>query len=122
MRNKWLTRRAILLHVCAVVAVAICLALGWWQFTRAYYDHNTLSWGYTFEWPFFAVYAGWMWWKLLNEEPGFKNHETSKRDVIHGYSEALGDPTAEDREDESELEAYNAYLERLEADRHRTKR
>ncbi len=65
----WLSPRAIRLHVCAVVVVSICLVLGWWQLDRAL-SGNTLSWVYTVEWPFFAGYAIYMWWRLLHETPG----------------------------------------------------
>jgi hypothetical protein len=61
---------AIKLHVMAVVVVGVCLTAGWWQLDRAL-SGNGRSWAYTVEWPFFAAYAGWMWWKLLHDEPGF---------------------------------------------------
>lgn len=65
-----MTRRAVTLHLAAIFAVAACLALGWWQLQRAT-GGNQLSWAYTVEWPFFAGYAAWVWWKLLHEEPEF---------------------------------------------------
>ena len=55
------------LHLALVVAVPVFLALGAWQLTRALHG-NLLSWAYTFEWPFFACYATWMWWRLVHEE------------------------------------------------------
>jgi hypothetical protein len=67
MRSVWWSRRAITLHVALVVAVPLFLALGAWQFRRAL-TGNLLSWAYTFEWPFFAGYATWMWWRLVHEE------------------------------------------------------
>ena len=70
MRNRWLASGAIKLHVMAVVVIGVCLVAGWWQLERAL-GGNGRSWAYTVEWPFFAAYAGWMWWKLLHEEPGF---------------------------------------------------
>jgi hypothetical protein len=56
------------LHVALVVSVPGFLVLGWWQLHRAL-SGNNLSWAYTVEWPFFAAYAVWMWWKLVHEEP-----------------------------------------------------
>lgn len=70
MRSRWLTKGAIKLHLTALVVVSVFLALGWWQFHRALGGHGQ-SWVYTFEWPLFAGYVGWMWWKLLHEEPEF---------------------------------------------------
>lgn len=61
---------AIKLHVMAVLVIGVCLTAGWWQLDRAL-SGNGRSWAYTVEWPFFAAYAGWMWWKLLHDEPGF---------------------------------------------------
>jgi hypothetical protein len=74
VRNRWLRRGAITLHVMAVLVVGVCLAGGWWQLERAL-SGNGRSWAYTVEWPFFAAYAGWMWWKLLHDEPGFAKEE-----------------------------------------------
>jgi hypothetical protein len=67
MRTLWWSRRAITLHVALVVAVPLFLTLGAWQLSRAL-QGNLLSWAYTFEWPFFAGYATWMWWRLVHEE------------------------------------------------------
>jgi hypothetical protein len=72
VRNPWLRSGAIKLHIMAVVVIGVCLTAGWWQLQRAL-GGNGNSWAYTVEWPFFAGYAGWMWWKLLHEEPGFAN-------------------------------------------------
>jgi hypothetical protein len=76
VRNKWLLSGAIKLHVMAVLVIGVCLTAGWWQLQRAL-GGNGQSWAYTLEWPFFAAYAGWMWWKLLHEEPGFAKEPTT---------------------------------------------
>lgn len=54
-----------------------------------------------------AAYAGWVWWKLLREEPGLA-------------SEKAGDPgpeptSAADEAQAKELKAYNRYLAGLSA-------
>lgn len=67
MRTLWWSRRAITLHVALIVAVPVFLTLGSWQLHRALRG-NMLSWAYVFEWPFFACYATWMWWRLVHEE------------------------------------------------------
>ncbi len=67
MKSGWWTPRSITLHVALVVVVPSFLLLGLWQLSRAVHG-NVLSWAYTFEWPFFAAYATWMWWKLVHEE------------------------------------------------------
>jgi len=66
--TAWTSRRAVKVHVVAAVVVPGCLVLAWWQATRAL-SGNTLSWAYTFEWPVFAGYAVYMWWKLVHDQP-----------------------------------------------------
>jgi hypothetical protein len=68
VRQRWLSKRAISLHVrCALVVVA-CAAAAWWQVTRAL-SGNGLSWFYSFEWPAFAILAIAGWWHLIHEDP-----------------------------------------------------
>jgi len=55
------------MHVALVLVVPAFFVLAAWQLDRAEHG-NTLSWAYVFEWPFFACYAAWMWWKLVHEE------------------------------------------------------
>ena len=66
-----------------------------------------MSWVYTFEWPLFAAYATYMWWKLLHDEPVPEADAASPvpRD---------GEPENGEPEDE-ELAAYNRYLAQLHA-------
>ncbi|MGO9197894.1 MAG: hypothetical protein ACLQK4_12305 [Acidimicrobiales bacterium] len=120
---KWWSRRAIGLHVAVVIVVAGCMALGWWQLSRAM-SGNTLSWVYTFEWPFFAAYGVYMWWKLLHEPVGLPRdatgaaHEAATADVepvsLADRVQELGfDPY--DDEADPELAAYNRYLAGLHA-------
>ncbi|MGH9092454.1 MAG: hypothetical protein ACRDZR_13935 [Acidimicrobiales bacterium] len=68
MRRRWLSRRALLLHLAALVVVPGCLLAGWWQATVAL-GGNALSWVYTIEWPVFACFAAYGWWHLLHEDP-----------------------------------------------------
>jgi len=56
------------MHVALLLFVPGCVALTWWQVSRAL-GGNTLSWVYTFEWPIFGGYAVYMWWKLVHDEP-----------------------------------------------------
>ncbi len=80
-----------------ILFVPGCVALTWWQGTRAL-DGNTLSWVYTFEWPIFAAYATYMWWKLVHDEPG----PGARR-------------SAPPVEPDGDLDAYNRYLADLNA-------
>jgi hypothetical protein len=100
-------------RVAALTAtVALCvpgfLALGWWQLSRAL-SGNSLSWAYTFEWPLFAGYLVWVWWRLLHEDP------TPSAGEADGATGALGgSEEAPQEEEDEELAAYNRYLAALE--------
>ena len=50
-----------------MVAFVGCQGMAWWQLTRAQ-GGNALSWGYTFEWPVFGVFAVAFWIKLIRDE------------------------------------------------------
>jgi len=122
-------RRNVLTHLTAAVVVPGCIALCWWQVTRALAG-NTLSWAYVFEWPIFAGYGVFMWWRLIHE-PRDGGHDPQivepPADVTgiddprmergaHGDSGA-GDGSGVDAvpgEDE-ELASYNRYLAALNA-------
>ena len=65
-KKVWLSRRAIKLHVVILIVVPAFLALCLWQISRAL-GGNTLSWAYVFEWPLFAAYAVYMWWRFVHE-------------------------------------------------------
>ena len=65
--RKYFTWRCIGLHVLVLIIVPTFLLLGRWQYHAAR-SGNTLSWAYTFEWPLFALYAIYVWWRLINEK------------------------------------------------------
>lgn len=67
-RRRWLSPRALVLHLELVVVAPGCAAAGWWQATRAL-SGNTLSWIYSIEWPIFSVIALVVWWHLVHEDP-----------------------------------------------------
>jgi hypothetical protein len=66
--DRWLSPRALLLHLGFLLIVAGCVAATWWQASRAL-GGNGLSWFYTFEWPIFAGIAVAAWWHLIHEDP-----------------------------------------------------
>ena len=67
-RRRWLSRRALVLHLELLLVAPGCVAAGWWQATRALAG-NSLSWFYSVEWPVFALIAAWGWWFLVHEDP-----------------------------------------------------
>lgn len=127
MERRWLSARAVRLHVALVVVVPGCLALGWWQLERAL-SGNTLSWVYTFEWPFFAAYGIYVWRKLVREivaegapgeagggdAPGEAQASWDAGSASGDESHGRDTPGDEETEDE-QLAAYNRYLAELNA-------
>jgi hypothetical protein len=120
----WTSRRAVSLHVALIVFVPACVALTWWQVSRAL-GGNTLSWVYTVEWPIFGVYAAFMWWKLVHDEPAAADAPgpapLDRPAATAGTSGPSGPPRDEGEEGvqggqgDDELAAYNRYLADLNA-------
>lgn len=53
-------------HVLALALIGGFLALGWWQVSRASAG-NTLSWAYAFEWPVFAGFVAFIWYREIRD-------------------------------------------------------
>jgi hypothetical protein len=121
---KWLAW-----HLFMVASVCGMLVLGDWQLRRAEAG-NSLSWAYTFEWPFFAILAVLFWVKTLRDEahppapkPNADAAVTLPAGAVPGApggtGAARGGPGAGPGADQAtsaedaELAAYNAYLARL---------
>jgi hypothetical protein len=68
VRQRWFSRRALLLHLTVALVAPGCLVAAWWQATRAL-SGNELSWFYSVEWPVFAGLAVFAWWHLIHEDP-----------------------------------------------------
>jgi DNA-binding transcriptional regulator of glucitol operon len=113
----WFSRRAIKLHVVILIVVPSFLALMLWQIDRAL-GGNTLSWAYVFEWPLFAGYAIYMWWRFVHEaaedtpplatagaDPGGQTASAS--------TAPEPEETPQEKEEDKEMAAYNDYLAQL---------
>jgi hypothetical protein len=126
VRERWLSRRAIFLHLGFLLFVPFCILATWWQITRAE-DGNGLSYLYTFEWPVFAALGVYFWWQFLHTDydavglRGMRTHahappsdEVPAAAVPAPVVLALA-PAVEQPVDESdpELAAYNARLAAL---------
>ncbi|HEV8065448.1 MAG TPA: hypothetical protein VGP46_11475, partial [Acidimicrobiales bacterium] len=71
-------------------------------------------WAYTFEWPFFACYAVWMWWRLVHDESPVPHRKVGAGASLSEAAEASGHDPYHSEED-PELAAYNRYLASLHA-------
>jgi hypothetical protein len=126
MVGRWLSRRAIVLHLTLAVVVPTFLVLCDWQVHRALAG-NDLSWAYVFEWPFFAAYALHMWWRFIHEDQpapsagGGGSAEVTLEEPVERSAErpveaaSVPDTAARDAAaaDDEELAAYNRYLAAL---------
>ena len=124
MKGLW-TPAWIARHALASVLVAGFLGLGWWQFSRAT-GGNTLSWGYTFEWPVFAAFVVFLWFREVQQER--RARRAPERDTQEPEQSSPGEgpltvrrpvrvpvAPAAPADDDPELAAYNDYLSWLAA-------
>jgi hypothetical protein len=134
VRERWLSRRAIFLHLGFLFFVPVCGLATWWQITRAE-DGNGLSYLYTFEWPVFALLGVYFWWMFLHTDydkvglKGMRNQQGATGDLPGGdvvqekvkvpvqaqvpVQAHLALPDELHSDDDPELAAYNARLAAL---------
>jgi hypothetical protein len=110
-KRVWLSRRALKLHGVILIVVPGFMALCVWQIYRAL-GGNSLSWAYVFEWPIFAGYAVYMWWRFVHEAGKAETtpQPASTSLAEDGQSHPRDVPEAAE---DAELAAYNQYLARL---------
>lgn len=102
---RWLVRHAVLLVLLAGFG-----GLAWWQAIRAG-EGNLRSYAYAVEWPIFAAFVIYVWWKTVQDElhPERATPRPSKDRA------ELPVNTEIDDSDDPELAEYNRYLARLNA-------
>lgn len=128
MKRLW-TPAWIARHVAMVVLVVGFLGLGWWQVTRAA-EGNSLSFGYAIEWPVFAGFVVFVWWRELRHALRASREEraTPAPPAAAGSEPAVAAPAVRrpvrvsrapavpvGGADDGELAAYNRYLSWLNA-------
>ena len=113
MKSTYLTKQAIVLHVCLVAWLAMCASAAFWQAGRAL-QGNSLSFLYTIEWPCFAVLGIFGWWALLNQEKVTEHQEKARRD-FEEKQRALAQAAraAESASEDPQMAAYNNHLETI---------
>ncbi|MEH1167509.1 hypothetical protein V6V47_19200 [Micromonospora sp. CPCC 205539] len=129
MKRLW-TPAWIARHVAMVVLVVGFLGLGWWQISRATAG-NSLSWGYAVEWPIFAGFVVYVWWRevRLARRPPAETGEpsgdaaagptpavtTGSRPAVRRPVRVSRVPAAGVVAEDADLVAYNRYLSWLNA-------
>ncbi|HEY9388949.1 MAG TPA: hypothetical protein VIR27_04145 [Mycobacteriales bacterium] len=66
VRRSMLHPRWLALHLLAIVLTVAFLALGWWQLGRGEAG-NLRSYAYALEWPTFALFVLFMWWRVIRD-------------------------------------------------------
>ena len=92
---------AIKTHLILVVGLALCAVAFWFELSRAE-GGNELSWAYVFEWPLLALFAIYMWWKILH--PGFTIRRPREKPGVAPEYQRM-------------LEAWEGEVRKLEMDR-----
>jgi len=123
VRERWLSGRAVALHVAVLVVVPGCAIAAWWQINRAQ-DGNQLSYLYSVMWPVFALLAIIFWWMLVHTDYDAVGLKGMRRQQATGTVAATS-PTPSSilpevtvgsaTEDDPELASYNARLAELAA-------
>lgn len=87
------------MHVTLLILLPTFAFLTKWQLDRAL-GGNTLSWAYTFEWPLFALYAMYVWWQLIHDQPtpGLRGGSTASRTPLSVDASAAEVGSAEDHD------------------------
>jgi hypothetical protein len=105
--------------VVIIIVVPTFAGLCLWQVHRAL-DGNQLSWAYVFEWPFFAGYAIYMWWRFLHEAPRAGREgptaDAATKEELPGRgarAQSVGPGAEAPDADATERDAYNEYLSAL---------
>lgn len=112
MRRLLTSPRWIAFHLAALLLIALELRMGLWQWRRAEGSGGIQNLGYAIQWPLFAGFTGYLWWRTCREEL-----DPSRRDV--GPEPSSGRPVQRftaadiDDSDDPELAAYNARLAAL---------
>jgi hypothetical protein len=129
VRERWLSRRAIVLHVAVVVAVPGCAIAASWQINRAQ-DGNQLSYLYSVMWPVFALLALIFWWMLVHTDydavglKGMRRQQAQARTALASNGVATSPapspvfaeaPIGPAGDEDPDLAAYNARLADLAA-------
>jgi DNA-binding transcriptional regulator of glucitol operon len=79
------------------------------------------SWGYTFEWPLFAIFVIVMWIKMIYDEVHAEERDEAGTEpsAPTAAPAAVAAQDMQNGADDPELAAYNRYLARLNAEAQR---
>ncbi len=93
VRERWLSGRAVALHVAVFVVVPGCAIAAWWQINRAQ-DGNQLSYLYSVMWPVFGLLGIIFWWMLIHTDYDAVGLKGMRRQQAHSHLPAIDDVVA----------------------------
>ena len=96
VRERWLSRRAVSLHLAVLVFVPGCILAAWWQINRAA-GGNQLSYLYSVLWPAFVLLGLYFWWMLIHtdfDNAGMKGVRRQEAAAASADVEATAVPTS----------------------------
>jgi DNA-binding transcriptional regulator of glucitol operon len=120
VRERWFSRRAVSLHLAALLFVPGCALAAWWQINRAA-DGNQLSYLYSVMWPVFGLLGIVFWWLLIHtdyDSVGLKGmRRQAQQEATSAATPSTPTPASPTvtADDDPELAAYNARLAELAA-------
>jgi DNA-binding transcriptional regulator of glucitol operon len=115
--RRFLSPRWIARHVAMIVLVVAFFSLGWWQIGRAE-GGNALSYGYAFEWPVFALFVIFVWYREIRGELGDpvpKAPKEPEEPALRATVPLPARPAIRPDPADPELNEYNDYLAWLNA-------
>jgi DNA-binding transcriptional regulator of glucitol operon len=112
--RRFCSPRWLAFHLLVLVLVATFCALGWWQVRRAG-EGNALSFGYALEWPAFAAFTVFVWYRTLRDtvRPPAAEQPAAPPAYAMPVLPAHPAPPAVPEDEDPELAAYNRYLAAL---------
>jgi len=103
------------LHVTLAVGLAICVVALIIEISRATNGHWP-AWVYVFEWPLFAAFGTYTWWRLVHAtDDELPLGEIPAADATRTLPRPHSAPTNAQASDDPQLRAWEAYVERLQA-------
>ncbi len=137
VRERWLSGRAVSLHVAVLVFVPGCALAAWWQINRAE-GGNQLSYLYSVMWPAFGILGIYFWWMLIHTDfetvglKGMRRQQDAEGGAVGPDMATAVAPVPDGErpdtsrpataEEDPELAAYNARLAALAAQGPKTRR
>jgi hypothetical protein len=113
VKSKYLSRRAIVLHLALALWLGMSATAAWWQVGRAV-QGNSLSFLYSIEWPVFGVLGVLGWYAMLNVEKVTEEQEKARREYEASMrAQAQAARQADTEVEDPILAQYNDHLEKL---------